>query len=295
MDNITFEAALKLAAEKTERALSDALSEEMIGNTVVSEAMRYSTLGGGKRIRAFLVLEFCRLFGGREDAALPLACAIECIQAYSLIHDDLPCMDDDDLRRGKPSCHVKFGEAEALLAGDGLLTAAFDLISSDDKISDRSVRLAVAALSREAGAYGMICGQTLDIADDVLSFDELKTIYYKKTSALLSAACLLGYYAAVEEPIQSDIDKIRAYADNIGLAFQIHDDILDVTGDTKTLGKAVGSDEKNNKKTILAFFSLDEARAEEARLTRDAIDAIEPYKGSETLIALAEWLMKRVK
>lgn len=295
MDNKALENVLKSAAEKVETALDNTLCGWLTGETIVAEAMRYSTLGGGKRIRAFLVLEFCRLFGGDERAAISYACALECVHAYSLIHDDLPCMDDDDLRRGKPSCHKQFGEAEALLAGDGLLTAAFGIISSNDTVSDRSARLAATALAREAGADGMICGQTLDIADKVDTYEDLKTIYLKKTSALLAAACLLGYYAAVDQPREDDIARIRCYADNVGLAFQIHDDILDVISDTETLGKMVGSDEKNNKKTALAFFSIDEAMEEEARLTKLATDAISSIDGSETLTSLAHWLLSRKK
>ena len=185
---IAVENALHEAADKVEKALTGYLAEEMIGNTATAEAMRYSTLGGGKRIRAFLVLEFCKLFGGREEAAMPYACALECLHAYSLIHDDLPCMDDDELRRGKPSCHVKFGEAEALLAGDGLLTYAFELCASNDNVSHKSVRLAVAELSHEAGILGMVGGQTLDLENNIEKYAELKKIYAEKTGALITAA-----------------------------------------------------------------------------------------------------------
>ena len=292
---ILVENHLKEAAAKVELALGEYLSENYAGNTVLAEAMRYSTLGGGKRIRAFLVLEFCRLFGGSEEAAMPYACALECIQAYSLIHDDLPCMDDDDLRRGKPSCHKKFDEATALLAGDALLTLAFELCASNTYASHKSVRLAVGALAHEAGAIGMVGGQVLDMANSVDNYGQLRNIYNKKTCALITAACLLGYFAAVDKPIQKDIDNIRLYANAIGLAFQIHDDVLDVKSDTATLGKTVGSDEKNNKKTALAFMSLKEAESEEALLTLLAVEAVSDYVDSDVLCKLAIWLLARKK
>ena len=289
------EAALKTAACLAENALEDALGERYTGNTAVAEAMRYSTLGGGKRIRAFLVLEFCRLFGGETRAALPFACALECVHAYSLIHDDLPCMDDDDLRRGKPSCHVAFGEAEALLAGDALLTYAFECAASNGFVSAQSVRLAVKTLAAEAGPRGMVGGQTLDMAAEMKDWGELKAMIDGKTSALIRAACLLGYYAATDEADPAVISGITAYANAVGLGFQIHDDILDVTSDTETLGKQVGSDEKNGKKTALAFMTLDEARQTEAGLVREAREAVAGFAGSDTLADLALWLSRRNK
>lgn len=298
MDNentVKIEETLREAAEKVEAALTEYLGENYTGTTTVAEAMRYSTLGGGKRIRAFLVLEFCKLFGGREEAAMPYACALECVHAYSLIHDDLPCMDDDDLRRGKPSCHKQFGEATALLAGDALLTLAFELCASNTFVSHKSVRLAVTTLAHEAGAIGMVGGQTLDLANHVEKYADLRTIYRKKTSALISAACLLGYFAAVDKPTQKDIDNIKLYANAVGLAFQIHDDVLDVKSDTATLGKAIGSDEKNNKKTALAFMSLKEAEEEEALLTLLAVEAVSEYTESDKLCKLAIWLLARKK
>lgn len=298
MDNNTanlVENALHSAADKIEKELERYLSEENIGNTITAEAMRYSTLGGGKRIRAFLVLEFCKLFGGSEEAALPYACALECIHAYSLIHDDLPCMDDDDLRRGKPSCHKKFGEAEALLAGDGLLTYAFEICASNQFVSNKSVRMAIAELSHEAGIVGMVGGQTLDLANDVDGYSDLKKIYAEKTGALITAACLLGYFAACDKPQQKDIENLKLYASSIGLAFQIHDDILDVKSTTAVLGKEIGSDAKNNKKTVLAFMNMTEAEEEESLLTLLAVEAISEYTNSETLCRLAVWLLSRNK
>lgn len=293
--SVNIEEILKNNAEKVEKALAEYLTDDCTGGTVVSEAMRYSTLGGGKRIRAFLTLEFCRLFGGSEEAALPYACALECLHAYSLIHDDLPCMDDDDLRRGKPSCHKKFGEAEAVLAGDALLTYAFELCATNPYVSHKSVRLAVTTLSHEAGAVGMVGGQALDMQSSVEKYSDLRNIYMKKTGALIRAACLLGYFAATDKPTQKDIDNIKLYAEAVGLAFQIHDDVLDVRSDTATLGKTVGSDEKNNKKTALAFMSLGEAEEEEALLTLLSVEAVSEYIDSDVLCKLAIWLLARKK
>lgn len=298
MENRTFsavESALRETAEKVERALTEYLSEKYVGDTVTAQAMAYSTLGGGKRIRAFLVLEFARMFGASEEAAMPYACALECIHAYSLIHDDLPCMDDDDLRRGKPSCHIAYGEAQALLAGDGLLTFAFELCASNRYVSHKSARLAAAELAKEAGALGMVGGQTLDLANEVSGYGDLKKIYLKKTGALIRAACLLGYFAACDRPYEHDIRNITLYAEAIGLAFQIHDDILDVKSDTETLGKAVGSDAKNDKKTVLAFMSMKEAEEEETLLTLLAVEAVSDYNDSELLCKLAIWLLARQK
>lgn len=298
MENKTFtavETALRETAEKVEAALTEYLSEKYVGDTVTARAMAYSTLGGGKRIRAFLVLEFAKLFGGSEEAAMPYACALECVHAYSLIHDDLPCMDDDDLRRGKPSCHIRFGEAEALLAGDALLTFAFELCASNRYVSHKSARLAVAELANEAGAVGMVGGQTLDLANEVQSYTDLRKIYLKKTGALIRAACQLGYYAACDRPYAKDIENINLYAEAIGLAFQIHDDILDVKSSTEMLGKTVGSDAKNDKKTVLAFLSMKEAEAEETLLTLLAVEAVSDYHASDLLCKLAIWLLARQK
>ncbi len=289
------EERLHEVAEKTEAACKRYFDEGMAGNTVTADAMQYSLLGGGKRIRAFLCLAFAKLFGGSEEAAMPFACALEMVHAYSLIHDDLPCMDDDDLRRGKPSCHKKFDEPVALLAGDTLLTMAFEVAASNEYVSNRSVRLAVMELAREAGGCGMAGGQTLDLANTVDSYRALRQIHLQKTSALITAACMLGYYAATDRPQRADMDNIRLYAEAIGLAFQIHDDILDVKSDTATLGKEVGSDAKNNKKTVLSFLTISEAGEEEALLTLLAVEAVSVYNNSDLLCQLAIWLLSRKK
>ncbi len=293
--SLPIEDLLRENAQKVEAALDEYLSPDHVGESGLTEAMRYSTLGGGKRIRAFLVLEFCKLFGGSEAAAIPFACALEMIHAYSLIHDDLPCMDDDELRRGKPTCHIQFGEANALLAGDSLLTYAFEVCASNKAVSDRAVRLAVTELARQAGTLGMAGGQYIDLGLSVGSYDELKELHMMKTSALIKAACLLGYYAACDTPTEDNIKRLSLYAEAVGLAFQIHDDLLDVKSDTATIGKTVGSDEKNGKKTVLKFKSIFEAEDEESLLTLLAVESVSEYLGSEVLCKLALWLLERKK
>ena len=286
---------LREYAELTEKALDGFLSEQNVPDKTLVEAMRYSTLGGGKRIRAFLAICFSKMFGGSAEKAIPSACAIEMIHAYSLIHDDLPAMDDSALRRGKPSCHVEYGEPTALLAGDALLTYAFDVLSSNESISDRSVRLSVGVLSRLAAHQGMCGGQAIDLADSIENENDLFELYYLKTGALIEASCLLGYYSACDEPNPSVVENIKTYARLLGIAFQIHDDILDVTGDPDVIGKPIGNDEKQDKKTILYFRDLKSAEKLEYDLTVSAIDAVTDYADSDGPCQLAVWLMTRKK
>ena len=258
-------------------------------------AERYSLLSRAKRIRPTLVLEFCRLFGGSDTAALPFAAAVEMIHTYSLIHDDLPCMDDDDLRRGKPTCHKAFDEATALLAGDGLLTRAFGVLASNTAAGDRAVRDAVAALSEAAGAFGMIGGQVIDLAGEQkkLSLELLLKLHAHKTGALIAVSAELGCIAAGltrDDPLTK---AAITYAKGIGLAFQIIDDILDVTADAETLGKSVGSDEKSQKTTFLTYFDIEGARAYADRVTAEAKAALDGIEGNEILLALADYLKER--
>lgn len=258
-------------------------------HSVIYEAMRYSAMSGGKRIRPFLTLEFCRLFGGDIMAALPYAAAVECIHTYSLVHDDLPCMDDDDERRGKPTSHRKFGEANALLAGDALLTYAFSLIADNPFADAKRNCRAVSVLASSAGHDGMIGGQVCDILyenDPDITFEKLAEMQRKKTGDLIAAASLLGVIAAdptgeLPESVYSDV---RRYAYNIGLTFQIIDDILDADDNG-------GAEE--GKTTILSFMGIEEAKALAMTLTQNAIEAIKNYPGSEVLTELAVWLLKR--
>ena len=250
----------------------DAASRE----DAVAGAMTYSLTAGGKRIRPALTLAFCRACGGDWEKALPLACALEMIHTYSLIHDDLPCMDNDDMRRGKPSCHKAFGEDTALLAGDGLLTAAFQTILSAD-LPAETIRQADLALARAAGPAGMIGGQVMDLANEGRAVDaaRLRETDMLKTGALIRAAAAMGCIAAgAPEELRKAADR---YAADIGLAFQIVDDILDTVGDPAALGKAVGSDAANDKSTYVTLLGLEGAKAEAERLRASAVDALAAF------------------
>lgn len=263
--------------------------------SVVCEAMRYSVFNGGKRIRPVLTLEFCRLCGGREEEALSFACAVEMIHAYSLIHDDLPCMDDDDTRRGNPACHIRFGEANALLAGDALLTLAFETVLNAGLTPEMIIN-AGKELSAAAGWAGMIGGQVMDLQNEgkQVELEELLETDYKKTGKLIIASAVLGCIAAGAEE-----EKVRAaaqYAYNLGLAFQLVDDILDVTGNAETLGKPVGSDEGNKKTTYVSVIGTDAAKEKISGLTLAANDALKIFgEQAEYLQKLADSLTKRKK
>ncbi len=240
-----------------ERYLADA----QLPQQSVVDAMRYSLLSGGKRIRAILCLEFCRMCGGTVSDALPFACAVEMIHCYSLIHDDLPCMDNDDLRRGQPACHIAFGEATALLAGDALLTLAFDVMLNNpsNEASAKSTVRAAGILAQAAGYRGMIGGQVVDLASEGTELDEqaLTLIHRMKTAALIRAAAAIGcVVAGGTEQMLSAADR---YCEKIGLSFQIVDDILDIIGTSEQLGKPVGSDRQNSKFTFAALHGVAKA------------------------------------
>lgn len=280
------------AAALCEETMRRYFAEKDTKKTTLYRAMEYGVMGGGKRIRPFLTLEFCRMLGGSDAAALSYAAAIEMIHNFSLIHDDMPCMDNDDLRRGRPTTHKAFGEAQALIAGDALIFAAFDCALSgaaDAAAQNRAVReLAVAA-----GADGMCEGQMIDMESDgvQIPFERLLELHAHKTGALIRAAAKLGVIAAGGD--DAAMAAADTYGRGIGLAFQIVDDVLDACGSTETLGKPVGSDAKNEKSTFLSFMSADDALAYAARVTKEATDAIKGYPASGTLISLGEWLLHR--
>ncbi len=287
---------LKEYAEIINSYLERALPQCDFGEDVVHEAMNYSLSIGGKRIRPVLTLEFCRVCGGSIEDALSLAAALEMVHTYSLIHDDLPCMDNDDMRRGMPSCHVKYGYEYALLAGDGLLTAAFGLIADSDfaKKNPGDAIKAVSALSSLAGANGMIGGQVIDLKNEnrkaglvtLSKMDELKT------GALIKCAALLGCIAAGAD--EKKTEAATEYASKIGQAFQIVDDILDVTGDEKNLGKPIGSDEESGKSTYYTLLGPEKAQEYADRLTDEAVEALGIFgKESEFLKELAYMLARR--
>ena len=267
--------------------------DEDIKNLLESE--RYSIFAGGKRIRPFLVLEFCRMLGGSDKAALPFACAIEMIHTYSLIHDDLPCMDDDDLRRGRPTNHKVFGYSTALLAGDGLLTRAFGVAASNAYVSDKARADAVALLSACAGEFGMVGGQVIDLRgeNEKLSLETLKKLHSMKTGALIRASALLGCIAAGVSLESPEAYAAREYAENIGLAFQVIDDILDVESTEEELGKSCGSDSDHNKTTFMTYYGVEDARKYASELTANAVSVIADNEESGVLTDLAVYLLER--
>ena len=248
------------------------------------DAMRYSVLSGGKRIRPVLTLEFARLGGIDWHLALPYACALELVHNYSLIHDDLPCMDDDDLRRGKPSNHKVFGEATAVLAGDALQALAFETVLSAPLAPERALRCGK-ILTHAAGHAGICGGQQLDLEWEGRSLDrdELMAIHLRKTSALIRAACLMGVAAAGGTAEQAD--AAQRYADALGFAFQIRDDMLDVIGDEATFGKPIGSDKAEKKTTFVDLLGLAACEREVVRLTDEAISALGLFGGEADFLA----------
>ena len=253
-------------------------------------SMRYSLLAGGKRLRPLLVLEFCRICGGDVHKALPFAAAVEMVHTYSLIHDDLPCMDNDDFRRGNPTNHKVYGEAIAVLAGDALLTAAFSYLAKADVPADWKLK-AVTVLAECSGELGMVGGQVLDIESEnrQCNVQEVLDIQSRKTGALIRCACLLGILAA--QGTDEHINAAITFADNLGLAFQIRDDILDVIGDAKELGKSVGTDSLKN--TFVQLYGIEKCNELVEKHTKTAVEALSVFNDSSYLIWLAESLTNR--
>ncbi len=273
---------LEVLLEGQEKAVQD-----------LTDAMRYSTMIGGKRVRPVLVLEFCRVCGGDPDHALDLACALEMIHTSSLIHDDMPCMDNDDMRRGQPSCHKKFGENTALLAGDALEAYAFEVAAGAD-LPAKAVVEAVKLLAKATGPYGMLGGQIMDVENesrDDVALDRLEATHQKKTGALIRVACELGCIAA---GASKELRKAAVeYGKNLGLAFQVCDDILDVTGNELLLGKPVGSDEEEEKATYVTLLGLDAAKQTAKDYTDQAYQALEAFDENGFLRDLTESLLTR--
>lgn len=282
-----------------EERLKLCVPEDKLMQAALFDSMRYSLLAGGKRIRPVLLLEFCRLCGGNPSAALPFACAVEMIHTYSLIHDDLPCMDDDSMRRGRPSNHVVFGEAEALLAGDALQTLAFETMLSPESIrAAGAARAAEAAgvLARAAGARGMAGGQEIDLKSGERLFTEevLRRMDELKTGALIRASAEAGCVLAGAN--EEKLEAARLYSSSLGLAFQIVDDILDETESSEELGKPAGSDRGNGRNTYVSFMGLDSARREVSRLTETAVSSLGCFGEQGAYLAgLAEELASRKK
>ncbi len=290
------EKLLKESAVKTEECLGTYFKKGEKDLLPLVEAETYSLFGGGKRIRPFLVFEFCRMLGGEEKAAVPFASAIEMIHTYSLIHDDLPCMDDDTYRRGRLTCHKRFDEATAVLAGDALLTDAFGVVAGNPYVSPEVAREAVRLLSEAAGTHGMVGGQILDMnaeKREISGIGEVLRLHSLKTGALIRAAAKLGCLAAGKGSGTREFEAADRFAAGIGLSFQIVDDILDVEGNAEQLGKATGADAKMNKVTFMKFYSVKDARAYATRLTEEAKEAISTLPNRETLCELATYLLER--
>ncbi len=286
MDEKLFSARISEYRERVDGYLAGCLSPaSRVRYHKLIDSMRYSLTAGGKRLRPILTLEFCRVCGGDVQAALPVACGVEMLHTYSLIHDDLPVMDNDDLRRGKPSNHKVFGECTALLAGDALQALAFQTVLSAPLPPERTLRCAQ-ILAYAAGHEGICGGQQLDLAWEglALTADELHEIYLRKTSALIRAACLMGAAAAGGTVAQ---EKAAAdYADHFGYAFQLRDDMLDVIGDEKTFGKPIGSDREEGKTTSVDLFGLEGCREKIRESSRAAESALAGLKDAEFLLHL---------
>jgi geranylgeranyl diphosphate synthase type II len=294
---VDFDIIMNDYTEMVNKALIDFLPKEDCLQKNVIEAMRYSISAGGKRIRPVLLLEFCRVCGGDVVSALPFACSVEMIHTYSLIHDDLPCMDDDDLRRGKPSCHVKFGEATALLAGDALLSLAFETAlcnNCNSKIKSENIISAVCELAQASGANGMVGGQIIDLEyeNKKTNLTVIETMHSKKTGAMIAAAAKMG--CIIADAGEEKITAASEFAKKIGLAFQIVDDILDATSSDEKLGKPVGSDSENDKSTYVTHLGIEKSQILANQLTTDALCHLEIFGNENVFLKeLAQRLANR--
>src|ERR1700761_5541008 len=285
---------LKTCAERVDVALDRFLPKSATKPATIHQAMRYSLFAGGKRLRPALALAAAEACGGDVVRALPAACAVECIHTYSLIHDDLPCMDDDDLRRGRPTSHKVFGEGIAVLAGDALLTIAFEILAQAAETPRYKMAVLIRELSVAAGSQWLIGGQVADLEGEgkKITGAELKYIHRCKTAALLTASIRLGGMSANVSPAR--LQNLTDFGQSLGLAFQVIDDILDVTQTTEKLGKTAGKDVAATKATYPAVFGLERSRKEAHRLTTAAHKAIEPFgKHGAMLRAFADYLLMR--
>ena len=294
---MNFKEELANRVEEIEGIIKAYLPKEEGNQKVVLQAMNYSILAGGKRLRPMLMQEAYRLFGGEEDIVNPFMAALEMIHTYSLIHDDLPAMDNDEYRRGRKTTHIVYGEAMAILAGDGLLNYAFETAvgAFSIKPGDCRVERAFSILAKKAGIYGMIGGQTADILaeerEETLSLEELLYIHENKTAALIQSALTIG--AVLAGAGEQQVACMEKVGYNIGVAFQIQDDILDVTGQMEKLGKPVGSDEKNHKATYVTLEGLEKAEKEQERLSREALKLLEQEGAGSFFLKLVQSLITR--
>ncbi len=277
-----------------EKALNGYLPRASAKPATIHKAMRYSLLAGGKRLRPVLALAAAEACGGSTEKALPAACAVECIHTYSLIHDDLPCMDDDDLRRGMPTSHKVFGEGIAVLAGDALLTIAFEILAQAVPTSRYKTPALITELATASGSKWLIAGQVLDIENEgkKVTGETLKFIHRAKTAALLTSAIRLGAMSA--NASEAKLQSLTDFGQSLGLAFQVIDDILDVTQTTEKLGKTAGKDVAATKATYPAIFGLERSRQEAQRLTAAARDALKPFGAKGAMLQeIADYLLAR--
>lgn len=280
--------------KQIDRALDRYLPKESAKPATIHRAMRYSLFAGGKRLRPILCLAAAEACGGAFEAAMPLACAVECIHTYSLIHDDLPSMDNDDFRRGRPTCHKAFGEGIAVLAGDALLTVAFEITAQAEPTRRYSSREVFRELANGAGSRKLIAGQVADLEAEgkTISRAELRYIHENKTAALLTTCVRLGAMSA--NATARELDAMSEFGSSLGFAFQVIDDILDVTQTSEKLGKSAGKDVAAKKATYPAIIGLDRSRREAHRLTSKALAALEPLaERGDVLRALADHLLSR--
>ncbi|URK86782.1 polyprenyl synthetase family protein [Rhizobium sp. RCAM05350] len=300
MSETSFEIRLKTSAAEVEACLIGILHEEPQADEIARPApllaaMRHGVLNGGKRLRPFLVMESTAFLGGNRQVALRIGAALECVHSYSLVHDDLPAMDDDDLRRGQPTVHIAYGEANAILAGDSLLTLAFDIIAAPEtNLSDRQKTELVLALARASGIGGMAGGQALDLAAETSAPNEaaIITLQAMKTGALIRFACEAGAIIAASSPDERLL--MRTYGETIGLAFQLADDLLDLTANAETMGKATGKDAARGKGTLVSLRGQAWAETELARLVAEAETLLAPFGcKADVLVQTAQFIANR--
>jgi geranylgeranyl diphosphate synthase type II len=280
-----------------ESYLADYMERSEVGNDTLREAMKHTLFSGGKRFRPTLAIAAAEVFGKDMDAVMPAACALELIHTYSLIHDDLPSMDDDDFRRGKPTSHKVFGEAMAILAGDALLTAAFDLIARNREVpgvTDRQVLEVISDVARACGAPGMVGGQAIDIESTGVELDseQIETLDRLKTGALIGVSARIG--AVLAGASKTDVDSMTTYGQCLGMAFQISDDVLDTVGDESKMGKRLRKDEESEKNSLVGALGLDGARERAAQYIGEAKRALEPFGDKALILAnLADLVVNR--
>jgi len=297
--NMNFKEQLSMKVEKIEKILKSYLPKQEGHQQLIMDAMEYSVMAGGKRLRPMLMMETYRLFGGKEQIVEPFMAAIEMIHTYSLVHDDLPAMDDDEYRRGRKTTHVVYGEANGILAGDALLNFAFETATKAfDMYPEKSLQIgkALQVLGHKAGIYGMIGGQVVDVNSEgqKLSKEVLDFIYELKTSALIESSMMIG--AILAGATEDEIHAVETVAKNVGIAFQIQDDVLDVTSTVEVLGKPILSDEKNEKTTYVTLVGLDKAKEYVEAISNEALVILNQFEMEDTFLKeLIQSLIHRVK